>query len=276
MGANYGAVYLRGPRRKDVRELLQRLAEKHNTRFMLAPELRGWLAVYPQEYGLDPNVAEGIATAFDGVALHVYMHDECLLGYSYFRNRRLVDEYCSNPDYGDEVSLSEKERLRGRPELLADLLSGPEAVEELDAVLHPADGIFGLTSFALKDLARLLDLPNACTSYEYLIEEGTVEFVLRVLTIRGLWRFEHVPSLRARKSSSGSGSISGPSVGSNCRTKENCSFISRDAWAGFSTASRICVPIRPATGFMCSGRMSAKARRRSMPRLGARRRVPRG
>lgn len=199
MGAHYGAVYVRDVGRRQVCTLLAQFAAEKNTRFLLAPAIRSWLGVYPKEYGADGEVAERIASAFDATVLHVYLHDDSLLGYSYFRGGRLIDEYCSDPEYFESISQAEKARLRGRPELLVDLLASPHAAPQLDAVLHPADGTLGLATFALKDFARLLNLPNACTCYEYLLEDGWVERITRWLTIRGLWRFQHVPDLRAER-----------------------------------------------------------------------------
>jgi hypothetical protein len=199
MGAHFGAIYVRGARRRQLRCELQQWAEETNARCLLAPAIRGWTAVYHQDYGCDGELAERLAASSRGVVLHVYMHDDSLLGYCYFRDGRQIDEYCSDPGYFEDPLPTEIERLRGRPHLLADLLKNPQAVDELDAVLHPADGTLGLAGFALRDFARLLDLPNPCTCYEYLMEDNWIERVIRLFTIRGLWRFEHLPSLRAEK-----------------------------------------------------------------------------
>jgi hypothetical protein len=200
MSAHYGAIYLREARRKNVRRVLNDWAE-NNARCILAPKIGGWRAVYPQDYGHDVQLAERLAAEVAGVVLHVYMHDDSLLGYSYFRDGNPIDEYCSDPEYLEDALPAEDERARGRPQLLGDLLKNPRGVDELEALLHPADGTLGLASFALKDFARLLNLPNPCTCYEYLMEDDWFERAVRFVTIRGLWRFEHIPNLRAEKRS---------------------------------------------------------------------------
>jgi hypothetical protein len=199
MGANFGAVYLRGARRKQVRDLLKDWSAQTNARCLMAPEIGGWRAVYPQDYGQDGELARRLAAEVDGVVLHVYVHDDFLLGYCYYREGEKIDEYCSDPAYVDDAPRGEAERLRGQPRFLAELLVAGKTAADLDRVLHPADGTLGLASFALKDFARLLNLPNPCTCYEYLMEDGWIERVLRWVTVRSLWRFEHIPSLRAEK-----------------------------------------------------------------------------
>ena len=212
MGAFYGSIYLRIKDRNRVRSALEGLAG--DTPLLLAPALDGWVGVYPAGHGQDSELAGKIARAVGGAALYVFLHDGDLFGYCYYRDGEVVDEYCSDPDYFEPASVSERERLRGRPELLAELLSRPGAAAELEKVLHPyGDGPgFALAGLALMQFARFLRLPNVMTSYEDLMEESfwTSRWVrwplrvaacvippLRPFVVRGRWRFVHLPDRSA-------------------------------------------------------------------------------
>jgi hypothetical protein len=196
MGASYGALYVRTDERHSVRAAVERVAREQGTKFLLAPALRGWVGVYPEGYGHDDRPVQAIAESVGGDALHVYLHDESLLGYTYYRDGRIEDAYCSDPSYLDIDSPAERERVRGRPERLAGLLPRSGSVEELDRVLHPPDGGPLFKSFALRRLANLLRLPNALTCYEYLTEDEPPFFkAIQYLTVRGRARFLHVPDL---------------------------------------------------------------------------------
>lgn len=194
MGASYGALYLHTDKRHSVRAAVERVARDQGTKFLLAPALLGWVGVYPEGYGQDDRPVQAIAESVGGEALHVYLHDESLLGYTYYRDGRVEDAYCSDPSYLNIDSPAERDRVRGRPERLAGLLPHRGSVDELDRVLHPPGGGPLLKSFALRRLASLLRLPNALTCYEYLTEDEPPFFkAIQYLTVRGRARFLHVP-----------------------------------------------------------------------------------
>jgi hypothetical protein len=198
MGASYGTIYLGTSQNRRVRRAVEALASEER-RFLVAPAIGGWIAVYPQDHGQDEAVARQVAAAVGGTALYVTVHDEDLFAYILYRDGEPVDEYCSQPDYFEPVSQTERERSQGRPDLLAALLGRPELSQPLEAVLHPEEGAPLLASFMLRDFARMLKLPNPLTAYEYLREEHLIDRVIRWCTIKGLWRFRHFPDLKAAK-----------------------------------------------------------------------------
>jgi hypothetical protein len=191
MGAFYGAVYIRTEERDQVREILEEIAGKKKTRFLLAPPFQGWTGVYPDTSGQDENVAKAIARRTPADVLQVIVHDDDVFCYFYYRAGRLVDQYNSRPDYFESVDEEAREELRGRPDLLRDLLPDAESVAALEAILREA-GEQLFASQSLEQFAQLLHLPNSLTCYDYLMEGETEG-------IEGWDEFIHIPDLSAKK-----------------------------------------------------------------------------
>jgi hypothetical protein len=166
MGAFLGSIHVRTNDREVVRAALEKLARKKKACFLLAPSLRGWTSIYPSEHGQDDSVSRSLAKALPYDLIHVLVHDDDVFAYYVYRSGKLLDEYNSAPDYFEPVSARKKARVAGRPELLAELLKDPGAVFELRRILDE-HRIFATET--LERFAALFDLPNAATSYEYLL-----------------------------------------------------------------------------------------------------------
>ena len=95
----------------------------------------------------------------------------------------MIDQYNSCPDYFNEITDEEKLQCKGRPELFQNLLSGSKAMSQLKTLLV-ADK-FTFESERMAKFVKLLGLPNALSSYEYLQEEERDE-------IEGWEQFIHI------------------------------------------------------------------------------------
>jgi hypothetical protein len=193
MGSFFGSVYLRTDGLESVWATIEKVARKQKGRFLLAPPLRGWVAVYPDNSGQAERVSRAIARQFPGEVLHVVVHDDDIFCYFFYRAGRLVDRYNSFPDYFAKASAAERRKCRGQPDLLAGLLAPGRTLEELQELLAPdqAEASFPASDL-LQRFAQLLDLPNAETSYEYLQAGETYD-------VEGWDDFLHVPDLGPEK-----------------------------------------------------------------------------
>jgi hypothetical protein len=111
------------------------------------------------------------------------VHDD-IFAYSFYRGGQLLDQYNSCPDYfDDDFGEEEAGPSGGHPEVFRDLL-GDEGLEGLRELLAADQPVFAGESLAR--FAELLGLPNACSSYEYLVQGETDD-------VEGWDEFVHVP-----------------------------------------------------------------------------------
>ncbi len=187
MGGFYGSTHVRTTDRAAVLAALEQVARKEGGKYFIGPEIDGWVTVYPPNGGQSDDTAKALARKLPHDILHVLVHDDDIFAYSFFRAGKLADEFNSLPDYFGAVSAKKRAKLRGRPEVFDHLVTDEAARRELRELLalgpdeQPAFASESLTLFA-----RLLRLPNAVTSYDYLNEDET----------EGVERFEefvHVP-----------------------------------------------------------------------------------
>jgi hypothetical protein len=192
MGAFYGSIHVRTADRANVLAAAEKLARK-DTRLLIGPALRGWVALYPSGNGQDERLGRLLAKRVPGDVIQVIVHDDDIFAYCYYRDGKLIDRYNSRPDYFGAVSDREKAKVRGRPEKLAHLLVDPARAETLRQLLSPEEA--RATTFAGATLSRfagLLGLANAETAYEYLMEEDADDIERRD-------EFFHVPDLSAEE-----------------------------------------------------------------------------
>lgn len=197
MDGFYGSVQIRGVERDAVKDVLDTLAlkRKRKARFLLGPKLGDWVGVYPEGGGQDSAVGRELARVSGAELIQLIVHDDDVFSYDYYRGGKLVDQYNSCPDYFDDVSDRERQKLVGRPECFSHLLPGAEAVADLKKCLAGA----GSQPFAFAVLQRfseLLGIPNAVTSYDYLQNGETSQ-------IEGWDQFIHVPDLTDEKAKEG-------------------------------------------------------------------------
>ena len=162
MGGFYGSVQIRGADRNAITSVVEKLAGKQELRFLVGPELGGWVGVYPAGHGQDTQIGRAIARKLPGEAFHLLVHDDDFFVYEYYRDRKLVDRYNSRPDYFAPVSASEARKLRGRPETFGHLVSSG-AVFTLKSLLADSEAeSFAFASTLLERFAQALGNPQ-CT-----------------------------------------------------------------------------------------------------------------
>jgi WD40 repeat protein len=104
------------------------------------------------------------------------------------------------------VSPEEQQLCQGRPEKLAHLLPDPRLLDDLESVLHPADGHTPTVAvFTMQEFANVVGLPNPTLSYDDMADEyaPTIWRILsglyQVATSRGRLRFQHIPNRRPER-----------------------------------------------------------------------------
>src|SRR5262245_41149994 len=98
MGAFFDTVYVRGTDRQTLLEGLGALAGELRCCCLLAPEIRGWTAIYSSREQ-DDSIAHAIQKRLKCEVLYTLLHDSDIFGYDFYRDGELVDQYNSRPDY---------------------------------------------------------------------------------------------------------------------------------------------------------------------------------
>jgi WD40 repeat protein len=189
MGGFYGSVQVRSDDRPAVLAAVK-LLSRGGQKFLVGPELNGWIGIYPEGSGQDLSIGAQLAPKLRCEIVAMLVHDDDIFAYEYCLNGRVVDQFNSRPDYFGDVSDEEMESLRGKPESLAHLSPHPDRYEKFCRRL--ASGELAAKIFAsdlLVEFADCLGIQNALTSYEYLHENEETEDV-------ECWdQFIHVPDL---------------------------------------------------------------------------------
>lgn len=169
-----------------VRQALEVVARNAKCRFLVGPALNGWVSVFPDNAGQSDRVSAEIAKGLPNDVLHLVVHDDDIFSYYFYRRGRLADRYNSCPDYFGPVSSEEKQQSKGHPEVFEDLLPNPTSLKRLKSLL--AKRKFTFEQERMTEFVKLLGLPNALSSYEYL-QSGERD------GIKGWEQFVHIPDL---------------------------------------------------------------------------------
>jgi WD40 repeat protein len=192
MGAFYGSIIIRTEDLDGVRKALEGLAKGNSSRFLVGPPIRGWISVFPNE-SQDMGVSAKLAELIPNDLFQLLVHDDDLFAYSFYRKGQLVDEYNTCPDAFGDVPEEEMRLTIAHPERFQDLMSGPEVLGKLQSLLTVSESNkFVYENERMAKFARLLGLPNALGSYEYL-QEGERD------DIQSWSKFIHVPDLASEK-----------------------------------------------------------------------------
>ncbi len=192
MGEFFDAIYTRGIDAEILPRQLADAARELNCCFLLAPEIRGWRAIYCSRTQ-DGKVAKALHQRLRTEVLYTLVHDGDIFCYDYYRDGKLVDEFNSRPDYFGKVSAKKRQSQGGHPDRLLLLLRDLSDVERLERILrHDAEDPLDANE-QLMEFGELLGLPNCATSYDYLLSDEEDEAIER----RG--EFVHIPDLEPEK-----------------------------------------------------------------------------
>lgn len=193
MGAHYRSLQVKGKNRDLIIAAVERLARAHKGKLLIGPEINGWTGIYFDDSVPTEASAVAVATQLDASVLELMVHDSDIFIYNFYRGAQLIDEYSSCPDYFEEVSAAEHQRLKGKPGVFRDLVDSDEKLAKLNALLTAQDGEeFVFEENRVDKFAELLGIKNTLTSYEYLTNgewDG----------IEGRKQFLHIPDQTAEK-----------------------------------------------------------------------------
>lgn len=187
MGGFYDSIHIRTLDRACVKATVESIARSINIRCLLGPVINGWVGVYPDVHGQEPNISRDIARQIDAEVLHLMVHDDDLLAYWLYRNRELVDSYWSKPGYFGEENRAEEETRCGNAEQFQAFVG--DNGDKLAALLDRR-AEYTFESERLAALAKVLGISNAVTAYDYLTSDERQG-------ITGWRHFEHIPPQRS-------------------------------------------------------------------------------
>lgn len=188
MGGSYGSIHVRTDDQERVRAAVELLSCEGTKRFLIAPAIKGWVTVFPENNGQDETVGKALASALgNATVIQCLVHDEDLFAYWFYENGKLADRYNSRPGYFGEENAGPR---GGDARAFCGLLGDEKKTQELQALLDDEEFSFELDR--QDHFAALLGLSNTDHAYDYL-QRGETDGVRR-------WKeFIHVPDLAAEK-----------------------------------------------------------------------------
>jgi hypothetical protein len=193
MGAHYRSVQVRGGQRNAIIRAAEALVAPKHGKFLVGPGINGWTGIYLDDSMPCNEFARALAKQLEAVVFDLIVHDSGIFMYNFYRGAELADEYCSCPDYFEEVPAAEHQRLKGKPEVFRDLVDANEKMTVLEQLLAAPKGEeFLFEERRLERFAELLGINNTLSSYEYLIS-GEREGII------GRKQFVHIQDQTAEK-----------------------------------------------------------------------------
>jgi WD40 repeat protein len=184
MGAFYGSIHVRAADHSLVVPHVGHIAKSKSAKFLVAPSIGGWVAVYPENGGQNQRIAAALAKRVGGDVVWISLHDDDVFAYAVWKDGKRLDEYNSCPDYFGPATAAERKRTAGNPSAFSHILPSGVSAEIVKRDLEGDD------TEQLEAFARHLGLPNVLTSYDYLMGGETDD-------VADFSRFVHVPDRTA-------------------------------------------------------------------------------
>jgi tetratricopeptide (TPR) repeat protein len=187
MGAFYGSIQLRSDDHAAVLASAQEVADASGIGLFVAPEIDGWIGIYPQRGGQDETIGRQFAEHHSGFVLQLIIHDDDVFAYWLYEHGSLCDSYWSTPGYFGERHRRSNLKMVGRVEAFRPLIG--DQIEQLAPILDRDAPQPVFMSEKLAAFARVLGIANALQSFEslkYGREDPVVRFeVFKMISPRG-------------------------------------------------------------------------------------------
>jgi hypothetical protein len=163
MGASFTNYQIYG---KNAAEVKLALASLDETQAYVSPEKNGWVTVYEktsesQNEDIINKIAAALSRSLGAAVFAFLVHDSGIAVYWLYQGGNISDEFNSAPDYFDDLVSEEiRTRTRGRSDLLLPLCIAGTTLADIDAILHPADGLPLMAENILTELAKLLGIDD--------------------------------------------------------------------------------------------------------------------
>ena len=154
------------------------------SRAYVSPEMNGWITVYDeasdeQDQAVLTRTAAALSQALETAVFAFLVHDSDVAMYWLYEKGDLADEYNSAPDYfGEDVSEQARALVRGNPDRLLPLCVSGTTRAQIEAVIHPTDGLPLMAEEIFADLAKLLGIDDARISLGFTYFESEGEEIL--------------------------------------------------------------------------------------------------
>jgi hypothetical protein len=177
VGAFFTNYQVRSNSASEVKKALAPLAK---SRAYVSPAKNGWVTVYDEESDsqdqeLLPRTAAALSKSLQTSVFAFLVHDSDVAVYWLYQNGVLADEFNSAPDYfGEEPSEQTRARVRGDAHKLLPLCVAGTSRADIEAVIHPEDGLPLMAEELFADLGKLLGIDDAriCLGFNYFEQEA--------------------------------------------------------------------------------------------------------
>jgi hypothetical protein len=149
------------------------VGDPQNTiRLLVSPKHQKWVTIFHSQIEAE-WLREALARESKQPLLYLNLHDGDVLYYTFYNDGRIVDEFCSIPDYFAASPEEVEQGVEGHPDRLLPVLRNEGDVAKLQSIMHPPDEMVAADGLGmLSDLSNLLELGDTEDSYHYIASGG--------------------------------------------------------------------------------------------------------
>jgi hypothetical protein len=187
MGAFFDSVHVLSENTIDVQKYIEHNIGQYGC--YIAPPINGWTTIFLMSD--DSNLCCGMSKQLKTLVFEIKLHDDDIFYYSCYYLGDEIDAFDSAPGSlsDDDISLSEKERLKGFPQKWTNLLPFHIDIQSVNDILEEMRASDMMLGLLPEKFCGLLNLPNALTSYRYIASNDSE----LLKEIAQLDKFIHIP-----------------------------------------------------------------------------------